>query len=129
MGKEYQMINLTEPQKELVSALRSGEYKQGKFYLEKDNKFCCLGVACKVAQKNGIKINCNEYGQLIGRTLRTQPEVVKYFNIDPAGNNFIDPNDNLPLFTLNDMMCNKSFSQIADILETVEGYFEANKAT
>lgn len=32
-----------------TSALRSGEYKQGKGYLEDDGKFCCLGVLCKVA--------------------------------------------------------------------------------
>lgn len=34
-----------------VAALRSGEYKQGKcqLYDQKDNSFCCLGVACHVA--------------------------------------------------------------------------------
>lgn len=29
-----------------VEALRSGEYKQGKYLLKKGDKFCCLGVAC-----------------------------------------------------------------------------------
>ena len=31
-----------------VKALRSGEYKQGRLYLQRDNLFCCLGVLCKV---------------------------------------------------------------------------------
>lgn len=31
-----------------IEALRSGEYKQGKHSLQKEDKFCCLGVLCKV---------------------------------------------------------------------------------
>lgn len=27
-----------------VAALRSGKYKQGTGYLNRDGKFCCLGV-------------------------------------------------------------------------------------
>ena len=34
--------------KRWVEALRSGEYEQGKHFLEKDGKFCCLGVLCKI---------------------------------------------------------------------------------
>ena len=37
-------------------ALLSGEYPQGKGYLNKNDKYCCLGVACEVAIKNGIKL-------------------------------------------------------------------------
>jgi hypothetical protein len=29
-----------------VDALRSGQYKQGKGFLHRGNKFCCLGVLC-----------------------------------------------------------------------------------
>ena len=32
-----------------LAALRSGEYVQGTGHFEKDRKFCCLGVLCKVA--------------------------------------------------------------------------------
>lgn len=32
-----------------VAALRSGKYEQGHEYLNKDGKFCCLGVLCDVA--------------------------------------------------------------------------------
>ncbi len=34
--------------KEWLSALRSGDYKQGTKVLRKGNSFCCLGVLCDV---------------------------------------------------------------------------------
>ena len=34
-----------------AEVLRSGEYKQGRSYLARDGKFCCLGVACELYQK------------------------------------------------------------------------------
>lgn len=38
-----------------VSALRSGEYKQGEAFLRRpDNCFCCLGVLCDLAVKDGV---------------------------------------------------------------------------
>lgn len=40
---------------EWVAALRSGEYKQGKGFLNiNDNEFCCLGVLCELAVKEGV---------------------------------------------------------------------------
>jgi len=32
----------------LVDALRSGKYQQGRECLQRNDKFCCLGVACDV---------------------------------------------------------------------------------
>lgn len=38
-----------------IKALRSGYYRQGKFKLEtSDGRFCCLGVACKLAYDAGV---------------------------------------------------------------------------
>lgn len=38
-----------------VDALRSGKYEQGKYKLRtEDDKFCCLGVLCDLAEKQGI---------------------------------------------------------------------------
>lgn len=48
--------------RKLVEALRSGEYEQAKSrlaWLSKDGKnfkYCCLGVACEVAKKNGLDL-------------------------------------------------------------------------
>lgn len=42
----------------LVTALRSGDYEQGQGMLHHvpDNTWCCLGVACDIARKNGLEI-------------------------------------------------------------------------
>lgn len=37
---------------EWVAALRSGKYEQGRLYLNRDGKYCCLGVLCELA---GVK--------------------------------------------------------------------------
>ena len=37
-----------------VAALRSGEYKQGRGSLNKGDFFCCLGVLCDLAAKEGL---------------------------------------------------------------------------
>ena len=42
--------------KDWVKALRSGDYKQGKAFLHRDGKFCCLGVLCELAASN-IEVN------------------------------------------------------------------------
>jgi hypothetical protein len=37
--------------KDWISALRSGEYKQGREYLKtSEGNFCCLGVACELSE-------------------------------------------------------------------------------
>lgn len=40
----------------LVDALRSGEFKQGQGRLGRDDEYCCLGVACLVARRNGLNL-------------------------------------------------------------------------
>lgn len=37
-----------------LTALRSGEYKQGTGALRNGNAFCCLGVLCDLAAKQGV---------------------------------------------------------------------------
>jgi hypothetical protein len=37
-----------------VEALRSGRYVQGKGKLNKGDKFCCLGVLCDLAERDGV---------------------------------------------------------------------------
>lgn len=60
---------LTPPQRAWVTALRSGEYTQGRGRLTTVNaagteEDCCLGVACKEAIKAGVdlKVECFEGG-------------------------------------------------------------------
>lgn len=37
-----------------VEALRSGQYQQGLGALNKNGKFCCLGVLCELAVADGV---------------------------------------------------------------------------
>lgn len=40
----------------LVKALRSGKYEQGRNYLTRDDRYCCLGVACAISKGvNSVK--------------------------------------------------------------------------
>jgi len=38
---------------EWVAALRSGEFEQGRGALERDGKFCCIGVRCALDVRKG----------------------------------------------------------------------------
>lgn len=44
---------------EWITALRSGKYEQGQKALRVGNKFCCLGVACDLYDKNGWLEPCD----------------------------------------------------------------------
>jgi len=46
-----------------VSALRSGDYQQGRSYLRTDNGFCCLGVLCDLyGKENNVEWNLANNG-------------------------------------------------------------------
>ena len=42
--------------KEWVKALRSGDFKQGRGALLKNEKYCCLGVLCEIAEDVGFDL-------------------------------------------------------------------------
>ena len=94
-----------------VAALRSGEYTQGMEYLRRGHRFCCLGVLCDLAAKDGgeqwRKVEANIH------TYRTQPDalgptILKWMGLPAATQR--------KLMTANDEKC-ASFSKIADIIE------------
>lgn len=54
-----------------LEALRSGKYKQGKEFLKRGNKFCCLGVLCDISgldyghhDTELLPLNIAEYAEL-----------------------------------------------------------------
>lgn len=110
------MKNLTEPQKEWLAALRSGEYQQTTNMLEADEKFCCLGVACKVAEKHGIVLEMHNDGSLVGVDLSDQLKVKNWLGL--KWDHGILPEEcyeGHSLVELNDG--GSSFREIADIIE------------
>jgi hypothetical protein len=66
-----------------VRALRSGKYGWGKDLLQPDdNKFCCLGVLCNLAVKQGV---ITKYVKNNG-TLSSYPKVKRWVGLlDDAG--------------------------------------------
>lgn len=37
-----------------IDRLTNGNYEQGKSYLNRNNKLCCLGVLCEIAVEEGV---------------------------------------------------------------------------
>lgn len=103
-----------------VAALRSGEYKQGKTYLQnRDNTFCCLGVLCDLARKAGVQVSIID-GRIRGATLESQRLVKEWAGLDSHDPSLFqngkgyakDPT----LSAWNDDF-SYSFNQIADLIE------------
>lgn len=119
-------MELTKNQKLWIEALRSGKYKQAVGVLESTSGgFCCLGVACKVAEEHGVEVIYDEYKGIktvAGASLTSQSSVKKWLGIGD-GHGFPTTNSNLlPLAVLNDG--GTTFEEIADIIEAnPESYF------
>lgn len=99
-----------------TASLRSGKYKQGKYYLESgNNEFCCLGVACKVFIPED-KINKNNKGVIKGAypSCTNQPHAPLWLmNIN---HDFFHKTSEYLLSTFNDRF-DYSFDEIADLIE------------
>lgn len=109
-----------------VAALRSGEYKQGKEFLRTaTDEFCCLGVLCDLAVKNGVIISPRPRGEgrayeydgdsisgVSSRTVRTWSGLRDFL-----GEFFKDElrTGKMSLARMNDN--GKTFTEIADIIE------------
>lgn len=110
--------------KKWVSALRSGKYEQGQEYLNSQNKFCCLGVLCEVAKKNGVelKIEVDEEDNTVsynGSNGVLSKPVMNWAGIQNICGSYINSrNQEMTLTGLNDTQ-RMSFKQIANIIEKV----------
>jgi hypothetical protein len=134
---------LTEPQKLWVAALRSGEYGWAKSTLQMEgDRYCCLGVACVVAEKHGVtvhRVSIDGADFLKGGALEDQPEVMDWLGLRDDNGAFTVPLTNpvadmgcvvgldrsrVLLTYTNDQSPEVPFSKIADIIETrPEGLF------
>ena len=99
-----------------VSALRSGDYQQGRNYLRTDNGFCCLGVLCDLyGKENNVEWEIDEVdGYLYEKNSTLLPlSVMEWADVD--GQNADINNGTETLAALNDR--GSTFNEIADLIE------------
>ncbi len=96
-----------------LKALRSKKYKQGKSFLRRDNKFCCLGVLADLYNPDGwVTIFGESYYRYIYQELET---VIEYINPNKLLYEQISLKKAYSLASMND--AGASFEMIADYLE------------
>jgi hypothetical protein len=108
---------IPERKAELVAALRSGDYKQGKTYLKKGDEFCCLGVACDLYAKKGYgNWIGNNVGFFLARSGSLPDDVQKYYGFTQGlGDDVTIRGTVNPLAFHNDSEV--PFAEIADAIE------------
>ena len=106
------MSKLNPNAQKWVDALRSGKYKQGSDALVKGNEYCCLGVACAVAIKNGLTVKVEDSGEMFdGEWAYLPKSVQQWLHIKDSHGTF---NGN-SLANLNDL--GADFAAIAQCIE------------
>ena len=101
-----------------IKALRSGDYEQGRLYLNADGKFCCLGVLCEVAIKSNVhishyKTNRTMIQQYDGYIASLPMSINEWSGIKTGNGAFIDDHS---LAGANDFE-GKDFDEIAELIE------------
>lgn len=100
--------------KQLVEALRSRKYKEGRHQLKRKEQYCCLGVACDVHRKNTRKYKWQRNAYM-GSSFSLPVEVARYFGFNDVQGEFNHLNSSNTLAKLNDG--GTTFARIADIIE------------
>jgi len=100
-----------------VSALRSGDYQQGRNYLRTDNGFCCLGVLCDLyGKENNVEWNLANNGhnyEFQDKESHLPSSVIEWAGVGD-GNPPVNDGEST-LVRLNDS--GSTFEQIADVIE------------
>jgi len=108
--------------KRWVEALRSGEYEQGRNWLRRGDRYCCLGVACDIAADDlGLERTSNGWR---GGRAYLPPVVQRWLGLATRMGEFIEPETGWQgsLVVLNDKFT--PFAEIADLIEAEpEGLF------
>lgn len=96
-----------------IAALRSGDYEQGKGFLQKNDKFCCLGVLQEISGvEKGLGLSLHGACTYDGCDTLLSPNTQIRFDCHDAG--FTVPGGHR-LSALNDS--GVSFANIADLIE------------
>tara|TARA_R110000764_G_scaffold73918_2_gene150406 strand:- start:2616 stop:3011 length:396 start_codon:yes stop_codon:yes gene_type:complete len=121
---------LTPNQKQWITALRSGEYAQGKACLHSSNGFCCLGVAAKEFLTDDVVVTefTDEYDEDYATWSYDNDDecapkyVMKSLGLYDNNGSSKTRDESMMLTHRND--AGSTFEQIADIIEAnPENYF------
>jgi hypothetical protein len=116
------MKPVTENIQKWVDALRSGNYKQGRFFLRDGDTYCCLGVLCDIAEvdadwsdkdsvSNGVKM-------FDGSTTHIPKSVQEWAGITSSSPSiYIEGLDSREFFTVLNDSGDYNFNDIADLIE------------
>lgn len=103
-----------------VNALRSGEYEQGQGALFYENTYCCLGVLCDLAIKNGVDVlvekNEDYTHNFDGQNHYPPKNVLDWAGLDKKDPDVIHDGNVRSVALLNDEY-DLSFSDIANLIE------------
>lgn len=121
------MKQLTENQRLWLDELKSGKYEQGTWKLNRDNKFCCLGVAAELFKTDDTVVELEEsipHARQIaydGWISSAPMYVVEALGLRGQLGDHISNSVDLSLTRLNDT--GKTFAEIAEIFENnLEAY-------
>lgn len=121
------MIDITagkmdpEIKREWVTALRSGEFPQGRDWLERKGKFCCLGVLCSIATERG-NLTRHQDGERVEYAHNSFPISAKALPIALYGLTTTTGSFSVGIQVYSLAMLNDqgfTFDQIADIIEYI----------
>jgi hypothetical protein len=110
-----------------IEALRSGEFKQGQGYLERDGRYCALGVLSVLAMLEGVcTYNYKDgLGLFDNRQFKLSYNVMKWADIAQDDEHFLNPIEHSVLINIKGSLTTvmdlndqgKSFKQIANLIE------------
>lgn len=104
-----------------ITALRSGEYKQGKGYLKVDNEYCCLGVYCDVNKIPHDQDACYPPDAVVSKSFDIMLAMMNdgnYHEMPASVRQDIKDDVEIPLGISFAYSKKYSFEDIADYLET-----------
>ena len=127
---EYTKEDVIQHRKDWVSALRSGQYKQGRGYLRsKNNEYCCLGVACELAGVEAVLSlrdrdeeedeDTYYYGDVydVNNSMLLPIDVISYYGLTDCEGSYSDNNESFHSLVMENDEHFLNFNEIADIVE------------
>ena len=119
-------LNQEQARAKLVEALQCGKYKKGIEALRREDRYCCLGVACDLYREHEGAGEWVKYGSswsFLGKIESLPQEVMDWLGFkDEAGALISDIEERSlglsSLMDLNDNEYGMDFPEIADVIES-----------